>query len=582
MDDETVANKLASNFYDISSDNSIELDIRNNRKTTVQNYLFDDISLNTGNVLLNKDLIILNQPFTRCEINKTLSKVNVKSTPGCDDIPFNLIKKSPDNIINFLLNLINTSFSTNVIPINWKTSIINPILKPNKDSNDINSYRPISLTTTISKIIEKMIVSRLSWFLDKNNLLNPAQAGFRKSFCTSDPIIRLTHEADIAINSENITIAILIDFSRAFDTLWIDGLLLKMLNFNIKGKILNWIKNYLSNRINKVKIGQHFSLDFISENGTPQGSSLSPLLFLIMVNDFPKLSQYTSDAFFADDCTIWRSGKNISHIVYHLQQDLDSISAWCKKWGFRMNTDKTMGIVFSKKKLDISSIKLQIDKKWIIFKKDCKMLGVILDNHMTWKPHVDYLLEKSTKSLNLMRCISGSAWGSNKDTLLILYKSIILSYLDYCCFTYADSSYSNIKRLDSIQYKALLLVTGGMKGTSLKALLGECAELPLKLRRNKIIVKYLLKIYHYSSNLSSLVLEDKKFYQIELNAKSKFKIILNKFFSDTKITIENQDILIRNSPIFDLREQVDLSFLKISTELKTENHEIQIRIINQL
>ena len=107
--------------------------------------------------------------------------------------------------------------------------LINPILKPNKDSNDINSYRPISITTTISKVIEKMIVSRLSWYLDKYNLLNPAQAGFRKFFCTGDPIIRLTDEADIALHSGNITIAILIDFSRAFDTLWVDGLLIKML-----------------------------------------------------------------------------------------------------------------------------------------------------------------------------------------------------------------------------------------------------------------------------------------------------------------------------------------------------------------
>ena len=167
-------------------------------------------------------------------------------------------------------------------------------------------------------------------------------------------------------------------------------------------------------------------MDFSSEYGTPQGSSLSPLLFLIMVNDFPKLSQFTSDAFFADDCTIWRSGKNINHIVFHLQKDLDCISDWCKKWGFRMNTDKTMGIVFTNKKIDLNSIRIKIDNNFIVFKRDCKLLGVILDSHMTWKPHIDFLIEKSVKSLNLMRSISGSSWGSNKDTLLILYKSIIV------------------------------------------------------------------------------------------------------------------------------------------------------------
>src|SRR6266516_1178657 len=169
-----------------------------------------------------------------------------------------------------------------------------------------------------------------------------------------------------------------------------------------------------------------------------------------MVNDLPTLSQYTYYAFFADDCTIWRSGTNLPLIVHHLQQDLTLVSSWCSKWGLKINIIKTMGIIFCNHNVDLNTIKLNIYGNPIIFLNSVKMLGVIFDSHLTWKAHIDYLIAKSVKGLNLIRCISGTNWGSNKSTLLTIYKSIILSSLDYCCFTYDTASPSNLKRLDSI------------------------------------------------------------------------------------------------------------------------------------
>jgi len=234
---------------------------------------------------LKLDSLLLNDPFTISELNRILLNLNFKSTPGCHDIPLLFFKYSPQNVIEYILSIVNLSWNLNDIPPLWKTSIIKPILKQNKDVNDFKSYRPISLTNTISKIVEKLITARLTWYLGKNNLLNPDQAGFRKSFSTSDPIIRLSHEANLAVNSGNFTVAVMIDFSCAFDLLWVDGLLIKMMALQISGKMLKWIKNFLSNRINRVKVGENYSNDFHPDNGTPQGSSLSPILFIIMVND---------------------------------------------------------------------------------------------------------------------------------------------------------------------------------------------------------------------------------------------------------------------------------------------------------
>jgi len=142
-----------------------------------------------------------------------------------------------------------------------------------------------------------------------------------------------------------------------------------------------------------------------------------------------------------------------------------------------------MGIVFSKHNVNVNNINLKIDKKLIVFKTTCKLLGVIFDNHLTWKPHIDYIVDKSKKCLNVIRCVSGTSWGSNKSIIITIYKAIILSLFDYCCFAYSNAAVSNTKKLDTIQYKSLLLATGGLKGTSLNALLGECGELPLAYRR---------------------------------------------------------------------------------------------------
>jgi len=165
------------------------------------------------------------------------------------------------------------------------------------------------------------------------------------------------------------------------------------MGLNVTGNLLNWIKNFLTNRSYQVKIGDSFSNSFTSENGTPQGSALSPLLFLVMINDFPTLSKFTSDAFFADDCSIWRSGTNLQQILFHLQQDLNLIESWCNKWGFVINAEKTTGIVFTKKNLALGNIQLKIQGKNINFMDSCKLLGVIFDRRMTWSPHVDYWLQ---------------------------------------------------------------------------------------------------------------------------------------------------------------------------------------------
>src|SRR6267154_1581528 len=380
INDNELSKLFASNFEKLSSDNNLSQETLNNRPLIIKSFLKNINNPNNDtDKTLREDVNIINEPFKISELVSVIKDSNINSAPGSDDIPFSYYKHAPDTVIKYILNFINLSWITNVIPISWKTSIVKPILKPNKDSSDINSYRPISITNTIIKLIEKIIVKRLNWYLEKNSLLNPNQAGFRKNFSTCDPIVRLNHEIDFSVSHGYHSIAILIDFTRAFDLIWVDGLLTKIYNLKITGNTYKFIKNFLTDRINIVKIGTSFSSLFALQNGTPQGSSLSPLLFLIMTNDFPKLSKFTSDALFADDCTIWRSGRNIDQIVHHLQEDLEVISKWVTKWGLSINVEKTTAIIFTKSKINVSNFKLKVGQSTIVIKNSCKLLGVVFD-----------------------------------------------------------------------------------------------------------------------------------------------------------------------------------------------------------
>jgi len=152
-------------------DSNIDADILSNRNNTAGNFIKDYNEINSKNKVnqsLTSDSQTINETFKFAELTNVLKNVNIKSSRGIDDIPFSLIINSPDIIKKQVLNLINISWQSGVIPEKWKHSVVKPILKPNKNKNDLNSYRPISLTNTFSKLMKRMIVNRLNWYLDKN------------------------------------------------------------------------------------------------------------------------------------------------------------------------------------------------------------------------------------------------------------------------------------------------------------------------------------------------------------------------------------------------------------------------------
>ena len=408
-------------------------------------------------------------------------------------MPYELLKHLHKNALKILLFFYNEIWEEGKLPTDWHHAIILPLLKPNKEASNPESYRPISLTPTICKVMETMISKRLQWFLEKNNLFSKNQSGFRKYKSTHDQILKLQDTILKKFKNKEHVLAIFIDFERAYDMLHVPTLLKKFKEFGIMGNIFKWVENFLSDRTFQVKVGAELSDKFVQQNGTPQGSIISPLLFLIMINDIPTGVDGVEMSLFADDSAIYLGHRNIKTLENKIQLSINLIQNWCNKNGFKISMNKTTGVLFSKRN-KLSRITIKIDQKQIKIENKVKFLGVIFDSKMSWKPHIDYIVEKCKKRLNLLRAISGYGWGACKKTLLTIYRALIRSIFDYGDVAYSSACKSYLDKLSCIQTEALRLCCGVPKGTAASALQNECGELPLHLRRLQNSMKFGAKI----------------------------------------------------------------------------------------
>ena len=220
-----------------------------------------------------------NENFTTEELKSAMQRCTNKITaPGTDRIPYMLIEKLPKHELQQLLNFYNYIYN-NGIPNEWKTSILIPILKPGKQSTITDSYRPISLTNCICKIMEKMITKRLQHYIEKHNILQPYQSGFRSSRSTMDPLVCLTSSIQNAINDKSHCLAVFLDIQKAFDSVWHCGLLEKLRKIGLSGNLPCFIPKFLNNRNVQIRIQSTLSKQITPERGLPQGSVLSPVLF---------------------------------------------------------------------------------------------------------------------------------------------------------------------------------------------------------------------------------------------------------------------------------------------------------------
>ena len=529
------AEKFADTFAGVSSNqnysdafNAHKIEIETNNKSLFEN-----------ETTQNESIKSVNEPFSMAELRRAIREAKRNKASGDDRISYEMLQKLPKIAFKTVLDLYNRIWSTQDFPTAWRHSIILPFLKQGKDPTNAASYRPISLTSTLCKIMERLVTTRLAYHLESNELLSGVQSGFRQGRSTVDQIIRLQDVINKQNNNNGYTVGVFIDFSNAFDLVWQKGLLIKMKKLGLTGNVFKFVENFLTGRTIQVRVGGDLSGTRVLQNGTAQGSVISPLLFLMMIDDLPGCLQGVESSLFADDSCIFKTGRNLDTILKTIQANLDRISAWCDTWGFKINTDKTTAVLFTHR-IDKIEKQLLINGKAIKIEKTVKFLGVIFDSKLTWNAHIAYIEEKCRKRLNLMRMVSGQSFGCCKTTLLTIYRALIRSVLDYGAIAFDSTSTANKRRLDVIQHKALKIACGAFCSTSVAALQVETGEMPLDCRRQQQQLNYAIKIkaaQHHPAK--TILVKDKFSYPRKYNENNKpFYFKVKDFFDSEEIELE--------------------------------------------
>ena len=375
------------------------------------------------------------------------------------------------------------------LPTYWRTAKITPTLKKGKPPDMPQSYRPISLTSCLAKVAERMVNTRLYYWLESNHILNTMQAGFRKGCRTEDQLFRFIQNTLDGFQESKTTTAVFIDLQQAYDRVWRKGLLIKMNNIGIHGKMFNWIHSFLSNRTIQTTVNNTTSSKMTQEEGLPQGSALSCTLFLIFINDLPDLLK-VSRALFADDLVIWTTEKYPILARAKLRKALATIGAYCNFWKLKINCQKSVYTIFSRSHINAArNLNLFLDGNPITKVDNPAYLGVTLDRQLTMKTFLQNLKDKASKRLNLIKCLATTKWGANKATLRNIYLGYVRSAMDYALPIQAIASKANRESLDKVQNQSLRLICGGMRSTPSAACEIDANVEPLDLRRERAVLE---------------------------------------------------------------------------------------------
>ena len=357
-------------------------------------------------------------------------------TSGPDKVAYPILKHRPRSGMDFLLYIFNFSWSSHSFPSIWKTSSIIPIHKMRKPLGSPASFRPISLTSCVSKLFKRIILSRLLFFLESNSILSPRQADFCSGQSTLDQILFLAQSISDGFNkprSGSWTILYTIDFSKVFDTVWHPALFHKLISAGLPPCFARWTQFFLSDRRACVVYQNHKSRSFRVRRDVPHGSVLCPVLLPLFINDLPaSLPSSVRCSLYVDDLAIWSSSPSVPTAVEATQGALFRLERWSKHWCLPLTQSKCEASFFS---VDPHQANLQphflLLGSCLHFNPTPTFLGVTFDRTLSSSKHVCSLKAKFFPRLKALRCISASSWGPSKESLSVLYKSFLRSVLTY-------------------------------------------------------------------------------------------------------------------------------------------------------
>ena len=309
------------------------------------------------------------------------------------------------------------------------------------------------------KLFERVIEQRLRSHSEQTGFINKHQSGFRRAKSTDDHLFRLSQSIMESFNRGEHVVAAFLDVEKAFDNVWHNGRRYKIFQLDLPTKITRWLSDFLVGSIIQVKVNSFFSNQINPKAGVPQGSVLSPLLFLIYVNDLPTPHhKQNSLSQFADDTAQWAFSLNVRLAAKFLQQDLLNLAMWCAKWRTKLNPKKTKVIIFSRSILARKTeLNLKLYGETLKVYPQVKFVGITFDAQLNFKKHFEDFLDRCNTRYHHLQLLANKKWGPSPSTLIQIYKQCVQPIFEHGSLSTITASDYIISKIQRLQNKFIRL-----------------------------------------------------------------------------------------------------------------------------
>ena len=426
---------------------------------------FPDYFTLDGKLISEPQLIANFECVNPTVVMKYINDLASKSSCRPDKISSILLKRLANYIVTPLTGMINQSFCTGTFPDKLKLAKVIPLYKKG-DNHVFDNYRPISLLSTVSKIFEKVVFIQVYDYFCAHQLFYENQYGFRKCHSTElaalEPVDRLFKHLD----DGKIPVSVFLDLSKAFDTLNHAILMDKLKYYGLNETSLNWFRSYLHDRYQYTEYNGTCSDVINLTRGVPQGSILGPLLFIIYMNDIHVATSNFKAILYADDtnllspmCSFSSSNSlnptNLTEVTNSINDELSHVHEWLLINKLLVNVSKTKFMIFhhQQRRIDTLIPDLKLDSQPIEHVSEFNFLGLTLDEHLSWKPHVQKVANKTSRTIGILRRLKNIIPIS---VLWTLYNTLILPHFHYCILSWGF----RMGRLKLLQKRAVRVMSG--------------------------------------------------------------------------------------------------------------------------
>ena len=425
---------------------------------------------------------------TEDDVRKELLNLSTKKATRTGDIPVSILKVSIDTYLPQLTRIINVSFDSGTFPDELKLAEVLPIFKK-CDSLNKENYRPVSILSHVSKVFERLIYKQIDAFTQDK--FSKFLTGFRKNHNTQDCLLHMLESWKAALDKGKIIGAIMMDLSKAFDTLDHDLLIAKLSAYGFNYDALLYIRSYLTERKQRVNINHNFSSWEKLFAGVPQGSILGPLLFNIFINDLFYFIHNATICNYADDNTLYKMGENIHSVKSTLVSEFKIVTEWFYENCMVLNPQKCHYMILGLKEDDYINIE-GIDIK---NSDEETLLGIKIDKRLNFNSHTKDICRRAAQKLNAL-CRISYFMTNNQRTLLI--NTLVKSQFNYCPLVWMFSSRKSNNRINRIHERSLRIITGN-QGSSYDELLSMTNESTIHQNNLQQLAVQIFKFLHHLS-----------------------------------------------------------------------------------